>query len=200
MGFTTLLDILGATIIGGILLITLFRIQDNTIENFFYYNSDLILQSNLLDVIEVVEADLRRIGYCAIPENFPDPTKAIISADSVSIRFLSDTNLDGIMDTVYYVCGPTSQLASTSNPNDKLLYRYINGSSASVYGVGAVTQFQLRYFGALGNELTIPISDLGAIVTMQVSIMVESPDAYAQNYSNAYWRQVRLASRNLTAR
>lgn len=200
MGFTTLLDILGATIIGGILLLTLFRIQDNTIENFFFYNSDLILQSNLLDVIEVVEADLRRIGYCSVPENFPDPTQAIVSADSVSIRFLSDVNLNGIMDTVYYICGPTSQLASTSNPYDKLLYRYINGSSASVYGVGSVTQFQLRYFGALGNELTIPISDLGAIVTMQVSIMVESPDAYAQNYSNAYWRQVRLASRNLTAR
>ncbi|HPI37386.1 MAG TPA: hypothetical protein PK397_05520 [Ignavibacteriaceae bacterium] len=200
MGYTTLLDILGASIVGGILLLTLFRIQDNTIQNFFFYNSDLILQTNLLDIIEVVESDLRRIGYCAVPENFPDPTQAIIAADSVSIRFLSDTNLNGVMDTVYYVCGTIAQLAATSNLYDKLLYRYINGSSASTYGVGAVTQFQLKYFGALGNELTIPITDLGAIVTMQVSIMVESPDAYDQNYSNAYWRQVRLASRNLTSR
>lgn len=200
MGFTTLIDILGAMIIGGILLLTLFRIQDNTISNFFYYNSDLILQSNLLEVIETVEGDLRRIGYCANPDNFPDPTRGIISADSTSLRFFSDVDLNGQMDTVYFVCGPISELSGTTNPRDKILYRYINGSPTSTSGIGYVTVFQLKYFGALGNQLTYPITSPAAITTMQVSIMVENPDAYAQNYSTAYWRQVRLASRNLTSR
>jgi type II secretory pathway component PulJ len=200
MGFTTIIDILGAMFIGGILLLTLFRIQDNTISNFFYYNQDLVLQSNLLDIIEAVEGDLRRIGYCSNPDNFPDPTKAVLAADSTSIRFLSDADLDGDMDTIYLTYGSVSELSSTNNPRDRILYRYVNGSATSTSGIGVITEFKLRYFGALGNQLTYPITALASIVTMQVSILVENPDAYDQNYSTAYWRQVRLASRNLTAR
>lgn len=200
MGFTTMLDIIGASIIGGILLMTLFRIQDNAINNFYYYNSEAILQNQLLEIIDGVETDLHRIGYCSIPENFPDPTLAIIDVGKSTITFLCDVNLNGKMDTIKYYLGPVSELNNTNNPNDRILYRSVNSKLFPGYGVGFVTQFDLKYFNSLGQELTLPIKDIPSITTIQVSILVESPDAYSQNYANAYWRQVRLASRNLTSR
>ncbi|MDP3684438.1 MAG: hypothetical protein Q8S01_10945, partial [Ignavibacteria bacterium] len=90
MGYSTILDIIGAFVIGGILLLTLFRVNDTTVQNYFYYNSDFILQRDLVDIILIVESDLRRIGYCADPDNLTLPNETILFADSNAISFVTD--------------------------------------------------------------------------------------------------------------
>jgi hypothetical protein len=35
---------------------------------------------------------------------------------------------------------------------------------------------------------------------MKISMRVEDPEAYNEQYSNAYWQQVRLTSKNLRKR
>lgn len=200
MGYSTILDIIGAMVIGGILLLTLFRINDNTVQNYFYYNSDFILQRDLVDIILIVEGDLRRIGYCADPDNLIPPNKTILSADSNAITFVTDLQKVGKLDTVEYRTGTPSDLPGTANPRDIPLYRIINNADESKSITGVVTEFRLVYFDALGDSLPIPIVSPGAIQTMELSIKVENAAAYNQNYSNAYWRQVRLASKNLKSR
>ncbi|MCK9209666.1 MAG: hypothetical protein M0P61_02395 [Ignavibacteriaceae bacterium] len=200
MGYSTILDIIGAIVIGGILLLTLFRINDNTVQNYFYYNADFILQRDLVDIIMIVEGDLRRIGYCADPDNLIPPNKTILYADSNSIIFVTDLHKAGKLDTVEYRIGTPSDLPGTTNPRDVPLYRIINNNSLDKSVTGVVTEFRLVYSNALGDTIPIPIVSPGEIQTMELSIKVENAAAYNQNYSNAYWRQVRLASKNLKSR
>lgn len=200
MGYSTIIDIIGAMVIGGIMLLTLFRVNDNVVQNFFYYNADFILQRDLVDIILIVEGDLRRIGYCSDPDNLIPPNRTILHADSNAITFVTDLSMDGSLDTVEYRIGTSSDLSGTPNPRDVPLYRIINNTNQLRSMTGVITEFNLVYFDALGVELPFPIVSPGEIATMQLSIKIENAAAINQNYSNAYWRQVRLASKNLKSR
>jgi len=199
MGFSTLLDILGSTIVGGLLLMILLRLNDASVQNTFTYGGDLIVQQNLVSVVDLIEYDFRKIGYCKDWKKIPDPSKSIIAADTSSITYLTDDDNDGIVDTMYYYTGSTSELLETPNTKDRLLYRVLNSDAPKSSNMG-ITQFKLTYFDALGNKLSFPITVPSAIYTMQIDITVENSFAYNQEYSTAFWRQIRLAARNLKNR
>ncbi|HET56715.1 MAG TPA: hypothetical protein ENN33_16090 [Ignavibacteria bacterium] len=199
MGFSTLIDILGSTIIGGMLLLILFRMNDAAVENTYVYGGELIVQQNLVEVVTLLEYDFRKIGYCADWTKIPDPSHAILAADSNDITFLTDLNSDGNVDTLRYFTGPTSDLTGTANPRDRMLYRVENNETPRGANLG-VTEFSMIYFDAIGNELSFPITHPSQIYTMQINITVENTDAYDENYSSAFWRQIRLAARNLKNR
>ncbi len=195
MGFSTLLDILGSIVVGGLLFMILMRVNDTATENTFFYGGELIVQSNLVATVSLLEHDFRKIGFCKDWNALPDPTQAIIAADSNNIIFLTDDDSDGVVDTMNYFCGPTSALLGTPNPRDRKLYRVVNGDSLSA-NLG-ITQFLLRYFDSFGAEISVPVSSPGAIHSMEINITVENTAAYNDNYSSAFWRQIRLAARNL---
>lgn len=199
MGYAVLTDILASMIIGGILLVTLFRMNDSASRNTYSFGSELTVQENLVATIEVLEYDFRKIGYCENPVNLPNPERAILSADSAYIKFLVDIDFDGTPDIMEYYLGPASELTGTPNPKDRLLYRVINGNPQSV-NLG-VTHFQITYYDALGEEIDVPVTaPPTGIMSMQVDISVENTAAYDEEYRYAYWRQVKLASKNLGGR
>lgn len=199
MGFSSLIDVLGSFLVGGMLFMILLRMNDASVQNTFKYGGDLLVQQNLVEVVSLLEYDFRKIGYCRDWQNIPDPSKAIIAADSNSITFLTDINNDAVVDTMRYYLGPASELADTPNPRDRLLYRVINGAVPLTANLG-VTQFNLVYFSALGDSLTFPILVPSEIYTMQINITVENYAAYDEDYSSAFWRQIRMAARNLRNR
>jgi len=196
MGFSTLIDILGSIMIGGILLMILLRLNDSAVQNAFQFNSESITQRNLVEIVQLLEHDFRKIGFCKDWNNFPDPTKAIIKADSTSIKFLSDVDSDKDMDTLSYILSSTSVLSQTPNPNDKMLYRQVNSEPLAGSNLG-VTQFRLTYFDSFGAEIPFPILIPSEIYTMQIDLVVEDIVAYNQEYNRVFWRQIRLAARNL---
>ncbi len=199
MGFSVLLDIIGSTIIGGILMMNLFQINNSAVENSYTGTGELIAQTNLATIVQILEFDVRKIGYCADWEKIPIPTEAIISADSTGIDYLTDVDSDGIVDTMHYYLGPTSELLSTPNPRDRILYRVVNSEVPVGVNLG-VTQFNLTFFDVLGNPISFPIAVPGEIYTMQIDITVEDVSAYDEKYSTAFWRQIRLAAKNLRNR
>ena len=199
MGFSVMLDILGSTVIGGILMMNLFQINNSAVENNYTGNGELIAQQNLSTIVQILENDFRRIGYCADWKKIPVPTQAIISADSTSIKYLTDVDSDGNVDTMYYYLGPASELLVTANPKDRLLYRVVNNETPVSANLG-VTQFNLCFFDVLGNPISFPITVPGEIYTMQIDITVEDVEAYNKQYSTAFWRQIRLAAKNLRNR
>ncbi len=212
MGFSTLVDILGSTIIGGLLLLILLRMNDTAVENNYLFSGEKIVQQNLLDIVSLIEYDFTKIGYCADWTRIPDPARAILSATDTSITFLTDVavsqgNLegDGIPDTLKYYVGSSNELLQTPNPNDKILYRIVNNQNPQGSNLG-VTQFKLIYFDALGDTLKpnqMPEQPPLGISTIQIDVAVENPAAYGDNYSaerKVIWRQIRLAARNLRTR
>jgi hypothetical protein len=199
MGFSTILDILGATVIGGLLLLILLRLNGSVTENTVIYGNDRSLQRSLAETAVVVEEDLRKMGYCADPFKLTDGMSRVIYADSSYISFYTDVDLDGNLDSLAYFISDTTALSVTRNPRDRILYRQINTGTPFIVNSNIV-QFKLTYFDALGFELSSPVASPSMITHLEISFKVEDPEAYDQLYSEAYWQQVRLTSRNLRKR
>lgn len=197
MGFSTLIDILGSTIMGGILLIIVLRLNDTATEKTTNYGGELSLQQNLVTIAQIMEYDFRKMGYCKIWTKFPKPEQSIISAETNSISFFADIEDKGEVDTVTYYIG--NYLTSTPNPRDRYFYRKINSQPPVAINLG-VTQFFLKYFDAFGDTLHQPITQPSLINSYEINIQVETVFAYDENYSSAFWKQIRLLARNLRNR
>lgn len=206
MGFSTLLDILGSTLIGGMLFMILLRINDAAVENTYINGGEYIIQSNLVEIVQLLEHDFRKIGYCKTWNKIPDPTKAILSADTSSITFLTDVDNNGFVDTLHYYLGSDTTLSITSNPNDRLLFRVVNNEPEIGANLG-VTRFKLTYYDSLGDTIYAPVAQPGEIHNMQIDIKVENTETFTSSaeageeiFTSAFWRQVRLVARNLRNR
>jgi hypothetical protein len=213
MGTTTIFDIITSTVIGGMLLLMALRLNAQAIETNAIYQDNLNLQQGLVALVDIVENDFRKIGYCKDWTKISPPNIAIVYADSNSIKFLTDipsspTDFgDGVVDTIYYYTGSTG--GNPNNPKEKPLYRVVNGNSATGWNLG-VTRFALRYYDALNDTLHFPIVDPTLIYELEVNISLESPAPLTKiNYHDTtaakedfkvYWKQIRLASRNLRNR
>lgn len=199
MGTNVFLDIIGSVIIGGILLTTLFRMSDRAAERTYNQSGDLTVQQNLATVVKILEFDFRKMGYCADWTKLPDPTKIIVYADSNKIKFLTDVDKNGSVDTMSYYVGPASELIYTANPRDRFLYRVVNKETPAKVNLG-VTYFNLVYYDSEGDVITTPVAVPGEIHSMQISLAVEDIDAYNQKYTEVFWRQIRMTGRNLENR
>ena len=199
MGTNVILDIMGSMIIGGILLMTLFRLSDRATERTYSQSGDLTIQQNVATVVSILEYDFRKIGYCADWMKIPDPTKSIILADSNKIKFLTDVDKNQTVDTMFYYVGTPSELIYTANPRDRFLYRVVNSEKPVKVNLG-VTYFNLVYFNSNKDIITTPVAVPGEIRSIQISLAVEDIEAYNQKYSKVFWRQIRMSAKNLENR
>ncbi|GAB4297124.1 MAG: hypothetical protein Kow0098_21020 [Ignavibacteriaceae bacterium] len=199
MGFTTILDILGSTIIGGLLILTLMRLQDNSVDQQITWGHDKILQDEISNLATTIEEDFRKMGYCADPSQIVDTTILIVFADTSSLKYRSDLDNNGTLEYIHYYLGPVSELSFTPNPRDRILYRKINNEIPLIIS-NNITDLQFRYYDTFKNELSTPVSNTKLIEALQITFKVEDPDAYDEDYSSAFWSQLRLTSRNLRKR
>ncbi len=197
MGFSTILDILGSIIIGGILLLILWRLDDSATQSMINNGQDVALQRNLTNVARILEYDFRKIGYCTNAAQLED--SAITQADSNSITFLSDEKNAGTLNSIRYYLGPTSELTSTPNPKDRYLHRVVDGDLANGADLDVI-DFKLIYFDDLGRVISSPVSDPSTIGSIEINILIEDPFAYDEKYSQAFWKQIRVVSKNLHKR
>ena len=117
------LDLIGSYIMGGTVILMIVGLNvyiSNSATDNLYTN---IAQSNITTTSEIIHNDFYKIGYKVSGNK-------IVIADSNQIKFYSDIDNNGTIDSIYYYTGTASQLTSTQNPNDKLLYRVFNNSSA----------------------------------------------------------------------
>jgi hypothetical protein len=199
MGTSVILDIMGSIFIGGILMVTLFRLSDRATESTYNKTGDLTIQQNIATVVRIIENDFRKIGFCEKWNKIPNPTKSILFADRDKIKFLTDVDKDGDVDTLFYFIGPPSELIYTDNPRDRFLYRVVNSETPAKVNLG-VTAFDLVYYNVNKQEISTPVIVPGEIYTIQISVAVENIEAYDQKYSQVFWRQIKLIARNLKNR
>lgn len=201
MGFSTLLDIVGSVIIGGLILLILFRLNNSATANLYNSYSEATVQQSIVSVVQVLESDFRKIGYCKDWNKIPDPTKAILYADTSKFVFITDIDNDGNVDTLDYYLGPTSALSNTPNPRDRLLYRVVNNETPKSANVG-LTEFKITYFNSLGDTIkTLPLtSNTGQIHTIQIDVETQNSEAIDSTYVTSFWRQIKLSAKNLQNR
>ncbi|MCE1188552.1 MAG: hypothetical protein LWX56_05365 [Ignavibacteria bacterium] len=209
MGYTTILDILGSMFIGGILLLSLKQVNYNVVMNAQFYNVDFLLQRQLFQDVQILERDIKRIAYTKGGPISPQ-SNAIPLADTSALTLVGDVDATNSSktDTIAYYLGATSELSSTTNPNDRILYRRVNNQTPIALETG-VTQFRFLYMNSLNDTLATPMSSAagtsGQIASIQVAIRLESGDSYNEQfsasdrkkYAQVYWRQITLIARNL---
>jgi hypothetical protein len=185
------LALLVSAVIGGLFLMNMQRFQSDLQVHSYRHTNDLIVQQNAMEVIDLLEWDLRRIGLGA--------DTALALCDSNRITFFADLDSDGIVDQIRYTLSDPSAASGTPNPNDRLLYRSVNGEPDIDAALG-VTGFRLRYFDANGNSLVYPIAstNFANIQTIEVTLQLDStlPDQDEQ-YSHFIWQE-RITPNNLT--
>jgi len=210
MGTSSIVDIIGSVIVAGLLLLIALRLNAQANETSVVYNGSVTLQQNMTTLVWWIEHDFRRIGYCKDYTKIPFPTQSIRKADTSDITFWTDVNSTGNLDSIRWYIGPTSEMSSTPNPRDRLIYRIVDGQATKGWNLG-VTQFQLQYFDYDGKLLATPVAQPSAIYEMQISIACESPYTFQEQYRTekkadsltdfqVFWRQLRLAARNLKNR
>jgi len=210
MGTSTLFDIIGSAMVAGMLLLTALRLNAQANETTLIYNGSVRLQQNMVVLVEWVEDDFRKIGYCRSYEKITFPTQSIRYADSSNIKFWTDVNNTGNLDSVRWYIGPTSEMSFTPNPRDRMIYRQVNNAAPVGWNLG-VTQFKLNYYKYNGVELATPVAQPAEIFSMQISIACETPFTFKEQYQatraadsladfQVFWRQLRLAAKNLSSR
>lgn len=199
MGNLTLFDIIASAVIASLLLITVHNSSARMNETLCTSGSDVAVQTNLVNIVRIIENDFRRIGYCADQSKIPDRTVSVVAAGAHNITFLTDVDNDGVVDTVHYDVGSPSAMMTTPNPRDFLLNRYLSGTIPKGMSIG-LTKFDFKYFSSTGDSLAIPIADLRQIYSLQLTLALESTHPYDSQYQYAAWRQLRLKIRNLDAR
>jgi len=190
------LDLIGSIVIAAFVILMGLRLNQSISGSSDASKANLNVQESLVDIVRSIEYDFRKIGY-----NVPDPQAAIVVADSNRIKFLADINHDGTIDTVsWWVTGP---IGGFPNPQIRKLYRQVSGEPAVGASLG-VTQFGLKYLNQDGG----PAAFLSQIWIIEMTLKIESPykvqdevitdQSYEDmGYAAAFWRQTRLASRNI---
>lgn len=198
-----ILDLIYSAVIGAAIFMIVLTANDIASENHAVYNGDMLVQEMLIQTVHVVEGELRNMGF-GVAEN----ERTILYADTSNIIFLTDLTRNGIPDTIRYYLGPTSELASTVNEQDRFLHRTVNGGNLGQIGV--VTVLRFSYFNRIGQKLAtpVPFPELSEIHTVEVTIEVQNPHAPYRRagevqvgerdalYSYSLWQQTRLASQN----
>ena len=197
---TVILDILSSIVIGGFIILMSFGILDSTNKFLYSHNDDLIVQQNLTAITTTLEYDLKKIGF-----GIPEHENVVLLADTTHMQMRGDINRDWHPDTIEYYVGPPSELAHTQNPEDRFLYRKINGLPNTGMRIGIVTDFRFSYLDQDRNVVDISNAfNWQKIKLVRTTLMVENPAAYTDKsnpdpdeYRTAFWQETDLVSRNL---
>ncbi len=178
------LDLLGSTIIGGIIVLMLMNFNVFQSNTAISSDSELQMQQNAKTLAEIINHDFRKIGF-----NY-DGT-AFTQADSERISFYSDIDRNGSIDSVTFFLGNVSEVASTTNPYDRILYRTVNTDTIKGPSLG-LTKAKFSYFDEVGTAT----NTLADIAYVKAELWIESIEPVDGEYLFTYW-EMTINPRNL---
>ena len=179
-----LLDILGASLIGGIVMLLVVNLNAYSAETKFASDADLRLQQNAKTLAEILDSDFRKIGYRY-------SGTAITDAEQQRITFKGDIDNDGIMDQVTYFLGSKEDASASPNPDDRVLYRVVNNDTIGGPTLG-LTDLRLSYLDT--REQPTAIAD--SICYIKAEIWVETMLEVNGEYPFTYW-EMTINPRNI---
>lgn len=180
-----ILDIAGSVIIGGILALMLFNFNTYQTKTSFLSDGELQLQQNAKTLAEIINYDLRKIGYDCVRDSI------WIETETKRLKFYSDIDRDGTPDSITYFLGDSTNALSTPNPRDKVLFRVVNTDTLAGPTLG-LTKLNFHYLDQFGN----PTATQSEIRYIKAEIWIESLEAIDGDYIFTYW-EMTINPRNL---
>ncbi len=180
----TILDLVGATIIAGIVFMLLINLNTTSMSTKFSSDSGLILHQNAETLAEIIENDLRKVGY-------KYNGTAITVAQPKMLTYYADIDLNGTIDQVTLSLGDSTEVTNTPNPHDKILYRKINGVTFKGPSLN-LTDLRFTYKNSLGKITSF----LDSIKYIKTEIWLQTPEKVDLNYVPTYW-EITIHPRNI---
>ena len=191
-----LIDLIGSSFIGGILLLLILKLNLYSQNTSISSDSELRIQQNAKTLAEIINYDLRKVGY-----NYNNT--AIVTADSNKIKFYADMNEPGTagygtMDLVEYFLSSPSKAASTTNPKDVVLTRVLNGSDTLSGPSLGLVKLVFSYY----DKGLVSTTNLDSIKYIKTEFWVESLDPIEVNFGTqtgypfTYW-EMTINPRNI---
>jgi hypothetical protein len=172
-----LLDLMGSSLIAGILFLLIFKLSLFTSNANYYSDNELKLQQNAKTLAEVINHDLRKIGY-------QHNGTAIITANSTNLKFYADMDAPdsaghGTVDIIEYFVGDSTEALGTSNQRDKILYRILNNTDTLGGPTLGLVDLKFSYMDTHGLVTNI----LDSIKYVKAEFWVEPYD-YATDFGS----------------
>jgi len=180
-----MLDIAGSVIIGGLLALMLFNFNTYQTNTRYLSDTELQLQQNAKTLAEMLNYDLRKIGYNCERDSIWEET------NNNRITYYADLDWDDTPDKVTYFLGDSTEAVSTNNPRDKVLYRVVNNDTTGGPTLG-LTKINFLYLDEFGNQTVIHSN----IRYVKAELWIESIEPVNVDYIFTYW-EMTINTRNL---
>lgn len=169
---STLLDLIGSSFIGGMILLLVLKMNLFISNASMASDNELKLQQNAKTLAEILNNDFRKIGYKY------DGT-SILTAEEEHIKFVGDLQRPGqtgygVVDTVEYFVKDSTYTSGTTNPNDIVLVRIVNGTDSITGPSLGLVKLNFSYLDSLNFSTT----DLSKIKYIKAEIWVEPVDQF----------------------
>lgn len=167
----TIMDILTSTIIGGMLLLLVLKLNLFMSEAGYSSDTELRLQQDTKTLAEIMNSDFRKIGYKY------DHT-AILTAQKERFKFIGDLERPGqpgagVVDTVEYFLEDSTHSLGTSNLNDIILVRVLNNKDTIDGPSLGLVKMQFTYL----DSVSTPTADLTKIRYIKTEMWVEPTES-----------------------
>lgn len=170
------LSIVSSFIIGTVLLVSLVKVNLSLVENSMDSMYDQVAKINVHSIAAAVSHDFRKMGYGVSGSSLQEATPSKIS-------FQGDLDDDGLIDMVSWEWDKTQNVTETSNPDDYVLLRIVNGKITPI-NMGVV-KFELSYYDKL-NQPTVLTNEVREI---HITLLSESADPVGDKYMKASWEK-----------
>jgi hypothetical protein len=172
---STILDILGSTFIGGMLLLLILKANLFITNASYASDNELKMQQNAKTFAEILNYDFRKLGY-------KNNGVSIITAENEHFKFVGDLQRPGesgygIIDTVEYFVRDSTYSLGTSNPNDIVLVRVVNGTDSIAGPSLGLVKINFSYL----DSLSTPTNILSKIKYIQTELWIE-PTEQVNNF------------------
>ena len=175
----TIIDLVGAAVIAALIMLGIANINIYSSQERFKSDSGLHLQQNAKTLADIIDSDLRKVGYGY-------NGTSIIDAEQNKFSFYADIDSNGTVDQVTYLLSDSTAASYTPNPSDKILYRVVNGDTSKGPSLG-ITDLKFTYKTMNGTITTDPDS----IKFIKAEIWVQTPNKVvedgAEKYLFTYW-------------
>jgi hypothetical protein len=164
---STIIDILGSTFIGGILLLLILKLNIFMSNASYASDNELKMQQNAKTFAEILNHDFRKVGY-------KHDGLSIITAKKDQFKFVGDLERPGesgygIIDTVEYFIQDSSYSPGTLNQHDIILVRVVNNKDSITGSSLGLVKLNFTYL----DSLSIPTNILSKIKYIKTELWVE---------------------------
>lgn len=185
------IDLVGSFIVGAFIILIVANINMVIASSSSQILFSNIVQADISNTLDIVEHDFYKVGYRVSGEK-------ISKAQKKEVKFALDIDDNGSDESLHYYLGEKSELSSTVNPSDRLLYRVLNDETPK--SISRVSDFILTYHDSSGTKLSYSSlqnsSTRKKIKSITIYVKVESAEHVDSLYQGAEWKR-KISPKNL---